>query len=211
MKHLVSIPANEIEAVTYRYASQQRPRVFFDAEGYDEAEAAELLDLLKSDGLFDTLEELIEAPFRRKPQLDKLRLTRYSDGSFPVFYSALEVETAKAEITYWFRRFVGSPADPRTAFYSRFSCEFDGKVKDVRPKKTEWSDLTHDTDYTFCNGLAAEAKDESLDALLAPSARRSTGSNLPVFERKALSNPTTHKVAAVTFEPVSGKVAIREI
>ena len=57
-------------------------------------------------------EELCEAVFRPKRRLR--RRTRYSDGSFPVFYSSLEPETAEAEIKHWLPVFLGKPEKSRT-------------------------------------------------------------------------------------------------
>ncbi len=52
-----------------------------------------------------------------------------------------------------------------------------------------WRDLIHGNDYTFCNRLGAEAVSQDLDGLLAPSVRKPGGTNVPVFSRRALSNP----------------------
>ena len=70
----------------------------------------------------------------------------------------------------------------------RFACDFDGCVKDLRPKKDEWPQLTYDTDYRFCNELGSEAVRTGLDGLMAPSVRQVEGTNIPVFERSAISN-----------------------
>ncbi|MFV2035041.1 MAG: RES family NAD+ phosphorylase [Halocynthiibacter sp.] len=136
--------------------------------------------------------------------------TRFSDGSFPVFYSALEPETAAAEIKYRVPKIVGTPNRPRTVYYSRFSCDFDGSVKDLLSKHVDWHDLTHDSDYSFCNRLGAEAINTELDGLVVPSARRSGGVNLPVFKRRAISNPVIHAIVAVTFDPATRGVVLTE-
>lgn len=170
-----------------------------------------MLELLGSREISDTPEELYDGPFRPKRRLHKEGYrTRFSDGSFPVFYSALEPETAAAEIKYWFVKFAGTPTRPRTAYYSRFSCDFDGSTKDLRPKHEDWPDLTHDNDYRFCNSLGAEAMDAELDGLVTPSARRSDGTNLPVFRRRAIDNPVVHALVAVTLDPSTGEVVLTE-
>jgi len=129
-----------------------------------------------------------------------------------VFYSALEPETAAAEIKYWFVKFAGTPTRPRTAYYSRVSFEFDGSVKDLRPKHEAWPELTHDNDndYRFCNSLGAEAVAAELDGLVTPSARRSDGTNLPVFRRRAISNPVVHALVAVTLDPLTREIVLTE-
>ena len=115
--------------------------------------------------------------------------SRFSDGSFPVFYSALEIDTARAEAHHWFRQFVDKPNGERIARYARFACDFEGTVMDLRPMQPQegWEDLTSDADYGFCNRLGAEAR-EDVDGFFAPSVRHAGGTNVPVFRRSALSN-----------------------
>lgn len=74
----------------------------------------------------------------------------------------------------------------------------------------DWPDLTHDSDYSFCNGLGSEVVASDLDGLLTPSARRPNGTNLPVFRRQAISNPEVHAVVAMTLDPSSGEVTLHE-
>ena len=74
----------------------------------------------------------------------------------------------------------------------------------------DWPDLTHDSEYGFCNGLGAEAVATGLDGLLTPSARRPNGTNLPVFKRPAVSNPLVHALVSMTLEPSSGEVTVSE-
>ena len=73
-----------------------------------------------------------------------------------------------------------------------------------------WPDLTHDSDYRFCNDLGTEAAASGLDGLLTPSARRANGTNLPVFRRRAVSNPVVQAVVAMTLDPSSGEVVLNE-
>ena len=162
--------------------------------------------------MVDTLEELCDAPFRPKPRLRKLdHATRFSDGSHPVFYSSLEAETAETEIRHLLTTFAAKPARPRTFYYSRFACDFDGAAKDLRPKEAQWPKLVHDNDYRFCNRLGAEAVRLGLDGLLTPSARRKTGTNLPVFARSAISNPGDSVGMAITYDPASGNVSLSTV
>lgn len=172
---------------------------FLEQNGFDELSSSEVVELLRVTGLMDSLEELLDDPFYPKPWLEKTAfpVSRFSDGSFAVFYGALEVETAMAEVRYHFTsRFSGEP-NSKPAWYRRFACDFTGSVKDLRPKRNAWPALTHGSDYGLCNRLGAKAREESLDGLLAPSAR-CEGTNLPVFERSALSNARDLQLVAVT-------------
>ena len=195
----------------FRLASQLHNADFLRKQGFDDESVTELLNLLASRGMSDKLEDLCDGPFRLKPQLQKAQLrSRFSDGSFPVFYSSLESETAKVEMQYRFLKDVSKPTKPRTAYYFRFSCDFDGSIKDLRPRLADWPDLIHDSDYGFCNSLGAEAVATDLDGLLTPSVRKPKGTNLPVFRRGAVSNPVVHALVGMTLDPSSGEVTVSE-
>ena len=55
------------------------------------------------------------------------------------------------------------------------------------------------------NRLGAEAKRLEIDGLVTLSARHD-GSNLPVFERRSLADPTLEGVLAMTYDPGTGTV-----
>ena len=167
----------------YRLAILPRDDEFLEDLGLDALGEQELRDLLVAAGHGTSLEELFDAPFRPKRRL--VIATRYSGGSYPVFYSALDPETAEAEVAHWFSKgFGGSPQGQRSAYYQRFTCLFEGGEKDLREKQREWPELVHDSDYTFCNRIGAEAVRLGLDGLVVPSTRRENGSNQPVFRRR---------------------------
>ena len=94
--------------------------------------------------------------------------------------------------------FAGTPDRPRTAYYQRLCCTFDGLEKDLHPKQADWPELVHDHDYAFCNGLGAEAIRSELDGLVSPSARRHGGANMPIFRRQAIRNPQSQGLAPIT-------------
>lgn len=175
----------------------------------DAVARGELLELLTGQFPHDVAEELIEGPFRPKKKL--FYRTRYSDGSFAVFYSSLATETAAAEVAYWYRReYVGRPRKTRTAYYQGFHCTFEGLEKDLRSKVSEWHDLVHDRDYSFCNRLGAEAKKDGLDGLVVPSARHE-GANMPIFVRQAVSGPELDGVVKITFSPDTNDLSINGV
>ena len=178
------------------------------ALGLEARAEAELREALASVPGAASAEELCEAVFRPKRRLR--RRTRYSDGSFPVFYSSLERETAEAEIKHWLPTLLGTPEKRRTAYYLSLACTFSGREKDLRAKASEWPDLVHETDYTFCNRLGAEARELELDGLVAPSARH-PGANVPIFRREAIAEAELADAVAVTYDPVSGAVSLDEV
>ena len=152
------------------------------------------------------IEELLDRPFRLRAKFRPK--TRFSDGSFPVFYSALTTETAKAEMAYWFRKvYAGTPQNNRTAYFQNFRCRFEGLEKDLSSKASDWPNLVHQSDYSFCNQLGVEAREGGVDGLVVPSARHE-GANMPIFVRHAISGPEPEGIVRMTYSPDSGEVSI---
>ena len=179
---------------------------FVNSLGFDDQSMEELRQTIAAAGYRTGLNELLDSPFRRKPET-----SRFSDGSFPVFYSSLDTETAEAESKYHLPRYAGRPEQSRPMFYRRFSCKFEGVEKDLRPKLGEWPDLVNSSDYTFCNRLGEEARVSGIDGILAPSARRFGGTNLPVFMRLALSDPEEGDLVSLTLNTFTGEVSLAVI
>ena len=207
---LDEIPTVRNHRQIYRLANLTRDDEFLAELGLDALGEQELRALLITAGYKTSPEDLCDEPFR--PRCHLVRATRYSNGSYPVFYSSLDPETAKAEVSHWFRKvFGGSPQGQRSAYYQRFTCLFEGEEKDLRDKQSEWPDLVHDSDYTFCNRIGAEAVWLELDGLVVPSARRESGSNLPVFKRPAISDPKSQGLVKITLNPRTGEVATASV
>ncbi|MYA87768.1 MAG: RES family NAD+ phosphorylase [Boseongicola sp. SB0662_bin_57] len=140
-----------------------------------------------------TLEEVLDDAFR--PRLDTnppYREGRFGDGSFAVYYSALEEDTCKKEIAYHLREqakdLVEDP-DPRA--YRVIACRYDGITVNLLGKESEHADLTSNTSagYPYCQSLAHEAVARGHDGFLTASARKPDGTCVPVFKRTALSEP----------------------
>lgn len=208
MSALESLPPEDLQVRVYRLAYRPRVEAFFRERigdpGDPEVVAATIAELRASE-IGDPVADFWDAPFQDGRAGEQ---SRYSDGSFPVFYGSLEEETARAEVVHWAPKRMGAPSEPRTAFYVCFTVTFDGAVKDLRPKRGEWPGLTHGSDYAFCNRLGAEAVAAGLDGLLAPSARRAGGTNLPAFRRAALRDPEERGTVAATWDPSTGRATL---
>lgn len=172
----------------------------------DARERAEVLQSTEANVGQVTPQGAVDSVFRRRGK--GRRPSRYSDGSFPVFYSSLEWKTAEAEIQYWAPSYSGSPDGRRTFHYQRLVCTFLGQEKDLRSKVAEWPDLVHPSGYTFCNRLGAEARQSGIDGLVVPSARHD-GANVPVFRREAIRDPELGHLVSVTYDPDSGEVTLQ--
>jgi len=204
---LEDVPSHRGKRRVFRFANVPGIDEFVAELGLDTQSVDELIALLVAQGHGPSVDELRDGPFRRKRKFRSQ--SRFSDGSFPVFYSSLDVTTAEAEVRHWFPQFSGQPRGSRTGYYQRFSCEFEGVEKDLRPKIDQWPDLIHDTDYTFCNQLGAEAERTEVDAFLTWSARNK-GTNVPIFRREAIGNPKQEGGVALTYRPDSGEVTVSD-
>ncbi len=171
--------------------------------GIDETGVDELLALMGERGISnDDAYEIIRAPFELRfyPRQGQ---TRFSDGSIRVFYSALEQSTAEAEVYYWYVKPLLEGGAKRTVYLRCATCVFDGLVKDLRPKLSEWPFLIDDAGYPECNRIGAEAS-QTVAGLLTWSARKHDGTNLPTFTQVALSNPVLKEFRVFYFDPESG-------
>jgi hypothetical protein len=175
-------------------------------------EIDDIFEFLGETGGRSEAEHLLDAPFAAKPQLMARASTptRFSDGSRRVFYSALEVETAENEVVHWYAG-AALGEGRRVAYYNRLRCRFRGGAFDLRPMLGQWMFLIADGDeaYARCQVLANEAVDRGAHGLLTPSARRRGGTNVPVFRRSALADPSIMGVVALSRDPRTGQVRLR--
>ena len=185
---LENIAAIPIVETVYRLANPPRIRAALDDLGTSFEGAIETLDFMKANSA-DDVAILLASPFDTAGNYTPSP-TRFSDGTWRVFYSAIEPETCAAEVSYWCSRNVQSaPPTQRRFYYRELRCQVTGNGFDVRPMHQEWPFLTGDNSaYPQCQELAREARNSGADAMLCPSARRPGGSTVPVFVQQVLSN-----------------------
>ncbi|MBT9456878.1 MAG: RES family NAD+ phosphorylase [Burkholderiaceae bacterium] len=111
--------------------------------------------------------------------------SRFSDGSVPVLYTALEIETAQAEMAHYHL-----PMTPSGPVYLRsYRVAFEGTYKSLIELRTTHLFLTAEREtgaYVECQGLARAAVAAGLDALEVPSARHATGRCFPIFSQQSV-------------------------
>jgi hypothetical protein len=190
-----------ISETVFRLANPPQMRAALELLGGDLAEINETIDFLQS-RFTDDVSLLIASPFGDPPTNITPRPTRFSDGTWRVFYSALEPETCEREMGEWCRRTLQSlPPATQRFYYREFRCSLNGDGYDLRPKKGIWQFLTGDIDtYRQCQELAREARTRGAQALLCPSARRDGGTTSPVFVQQVLSNGAVLGVVAILID-----------
>lgn len=135
-----------------------------------------------------------------------------------IFYASEEIETAVAETAYWrlmaFSRSPGFQLPGTPTPMSAFCVTVDataaldltaGKLGEDRDR---W---THPTDYTATQQIAAEACAAGVEAIRAPSARRSTGTNLAVLDPGVLVPPPKPHSSWAFLVSDEGLLAAREM
>lgn len=121
--------------------------------------------------------------------------TRFTDGTKAVFYSALEDETSIEEIKYHqvrnseFSDLAGTTTAP-PRYFSLYEIDFDGMVLDLFLIQANCPELISkdQNGYPKCRQLTEEARSQSVNAFRTPSARRSGGTCIPVFDRQSLGD-----------------------
>jgi hypothetical protein len=154
----------------------------------------------------------MEGPFTRIPALNYQfgSASRFSNGNWPVFYTALSRTTAERETSHHYGRKAAGNEPGRPVHYSIVRCTFKGKVIDLRPKLPDWPDLVSD-DYTFCIDLGREASQDELDGFFAPSARHLEGTTLPIFMSRSVSQPVIEAAARLIFSTAGAVVEVEEL
>lgn len=205
-----NIPNKSLRIDVFRLAGERKVSQLIEALGVDPKSVPRTREFLRPYHAGHSLNELCDAQFKPRPRLYKHGhpKSRFSNGSFPVFYTSLESQTADAEIKHWVPIILGKTKNPRTIFYRRIRCKFNGLVKDLRSKQGDWPNLTHDSSYCFCNRLGTEARESNIDAFLTPSVRKRNGTNLPIFKRDAINDPELIEWVSVTYDPQDDCITI---
>lgn len=205
---LENIAPISIDETVYRLANPPRVRAALDVLGTDFEKVIETLDFMKASSA-DDVADLLTSPFAADYTPPP---TRFTDGTWKVFYSAIEPETCEAERGYWCaRELQPNPRTPQRFHFREMRCRVTGPGFDVRPMQGEWPFLTgDDSTYPKCQELAQEARGAKADAMLCPSARRAGGSTVPVFVQIALSDAAI--VGSVVIQvDVQGNTAVSRL
>ena len=113
-------------------------------------------------------------------------VSRYSTGDWPVLYTATSVDTAIAEKGYGVNRGIFSKnVRPDEVECLEYTVSFEGVGLSVIDAVATNPQLVHPTDYRYCWSVAKDARDNKVDFLIVPSARRIGGVNINLFHKTA--------------------------
>ncbi len=120
--------------------------------------------------------------------------SRYSDGSFGVWYGADSVEATVYETaSHWYHGVLldaeGYADEPVAIERKVYNVACDALILDLRPCVEKFPALLHKTDYGFTQQVGARLQREGHPGLVTPSARYIEGLVYVVFNPATLSSP----------------------
>lgn len=114
--------------------------------------------------------------------------SRFSDGSYGVFYAARELETAVAETAFHRERFMRATEQSRMELDMRvYAVDLDGRLHDLRGRAASFPLVYSRDSYGPSQQLAKRLRDEGSDGLAYDSVRRDRGECAGVFRPRPLS------------------------
>lgn len=157
---------------------------------------------------YDAIAAAINWPFEHPCR------SRYSSGTFGVWYGAESVETSVRETVYHFRR---NTLGAAIAAQSEIPIVQERRVHlvrcsamlvDLRTLTKQEPRLVHPEDYTACQSLGAELKGAGMPGVLTLSARHDAAQIVGVFTPEVLTDPRTVCYLTYTLYTDSGKVLV---
>jgi len=123
--------------------------------------------------------------------------TRFGDGSFPIWYGSLDVETTFFETAFHWRRTLLTDAGflnkPGPIYMARtvFKTMCTSTLIDFRKKAQDFPELIHQdvNQYTITQNLGLKLHREGFPGFLTLSARKQYGENIIVFNKIVLHTP----------------------
>jgi hypothetical protein len=158
--------------------------------------------------LYDPIRAAIEWPFEHPCR------SRYSDGSFGVWYGARTLETSIRETVHHFRRNTLASeiaARSQVPIYQerrvhRVRCS--AMLVDLRALCAEEPRLLDPDDYSYCQALGKRLRQAALPGLQSLSVRHAGGEVAGLFLREALSDPRDVCYLTYILQPGNGRVDV---
>jgi hypothetical protein len=149
----------------------------------------------------------ITYPFETEPYL----ASRYGDGHFGVWYGSMELETSIYETAHHMARAEKSVEGINEIIIRErkvYLVHCHAVMLDLTPHTEYYPQLTA-KEYDFTQQLGRRLMQEGHPGLLAPSARRPTGTNVVVFNPHILSQARSHCFLTYLFDPQKSEVRVQ--
>ena len=114
--------------------------------------------------------------------------SRFSDGSYGVYYAAHELETAIAESAFHRGRFLArTREEPGEVDMRTYLADISADVVDVRGHGRRKPDLMHPDDYRAAQAFAREKRTQGAGGIVYDSVRRAGGQCIAIFRPRLVS------------------------
>lgn len=115
--------------------------------------------------------------------------SRFSDGTFGVFYAARELETAIAETAYHRARFMRATRQGRMELDMRvYAVDLAARLHDLRGRQADFRRVYDREDYAAGQQLGGRLRQGGSNGIAYDSVRRTGGQCAAVFRPRLLSN-----------------------
>lgn len=169
--------------------------------------------------LYASRTPLIDRPFEDAQWFNAIQwpfkhwqTSRFSDGSFGVWYGSESVETTVYESAYhWYRGLLSDAGFEQMAVIAErkvYWVACNAALLDFRQAAEMQLDLLHPSDYTFCQTVGSRIHREGHPGLLTQSVRRPAGENLAIFNPAVLSNPRHN--CQLTYRLDGGQIVVEK-
>jgi hypothetical protein len=117
--------------------------------------------------------------------------SRFSDGSYGVYYAASEIETAVAETVFHFEAFARDSGDPARmedmrVLVGEVAAEFEDVGALAEPRRAQ---ILDPGSYEAARAFARELRDAAADGVVYPSVRRPSGECIGAFRPRTVGLP----------------------
>lgn len=140
------------------------------------------------------------------------QFSRFSDGTYGVWYGSESVKTTVYESAYhWYRGLLSDAGYEYATVISErkvYSVACKAALLNFRQATTEYPDLLHPSNYAFCQSVGARIHHEGHPGLVTQSVRRPAGENTVIFNPAVLSNPKHN--CQLTYRLENGWIAVEK-
>ncbi|PJI40313.1 MAG: hypothetical protein CTR53_11675 [Ferrovibrio sp.] len=115
--------------------------------------------------------------------------SRFTDGSYGVFYSAKDFDTAIAETKFHREAFMRATDEPRMELDMRvYLVDVEGQLHDIRERQADLPLAYHASNYGGSQKLATELRDAGSNGIVYSSVRYDGGECVAAFRTTVLTN-----------------------
>lgn len=199
-----AIPAAQVRwQPCYRIVASRFPPISLFEEVVDPAdlEAVYAIEAMTNDRLRDEVGDLALVPSEDRisgPGSSVIMAafthlnpdgSRFSDGSFGIFYAASTIETAVAETSHHRTRFMTFTHEPAQELDMRvYAADLDARLHDIRGLREERPALYATDSYVAGQALGRELRGQGSDGVAYQSVRHAGGECAAVFRPRLLAN-----------------------